>query len=129
MRSEALGFLDFVDSNHRGEGYIDYATALPRYIKKGIELRLLPAELGQFDVEQLASAIVPQRDQQFNYPELQLLYDRYLIQSRGIRFELPQVFYMRLAMGLAIKNEQKEQQAIKFYHMLSNNNALNSFKA
>ena len=119
LRSEALGFLELKDNATQGDMAVQYAQALPRYIDKGIELELLSPELAKFDLEQLAAAIVPERDLQFGYLGLQTLYDRYFIHSNDIRFELPQIFFMRVAMGLAVQEKDKEQHAIAFYHLLS----------
>ena len=119
LRAEALGFLDLSDSATQGDMAVQYGIALPRYIEKGIELELLSPELAKFDLQQLAAAIVPERDLQFGYLGLQTLYDRYFIHSDDIRFELPQIFFMRVAMGLAIQESEKEQRAVEFYHLLS----------
>ncbi|PRW84790.1 hypothetical protein C7A07_28360, partial [Pseudomonas fragi] len=77
------------------------------YIAKGIEFELLNPILATFDLEKLGKAINHERDQQFTYLGLQTLYDRYFIHKDGIRFELPQVFFMRVAMGLAIEEKNK----------------------
>ena len=96
--------------------YIDY---FPKYIKKGIEADLLDAKLGQFDLKQLAEALKPERDLQFGYLGLQTLYDRYFLHIGGTRIEMPQAFYMRVAMGLALNEIDREARAIEFYNLLS----------
>jgi ribonucleoside-diphosphate reductase alpha chain len=96
-----------------------YAKALPAYIAKGIEFELLDPVLSTFDLAKLGQAIDHERDQQFTYLGLQTLYDRYFIHKNGTRIELPQVFFMRVAMGLAIEEKQKEERAIEFYNLLS----------
>ena len=96
--------------------YVDY---FPRFIKKGIEAELLDSKLGQFDLAQLAAALKPERDLQFGYLGLQTLYDRYFLHIRGQRIEMPQAFYMRVAMGLALNEIDREARAIEFYHLLS----------
>ncbi len=93
--------------------------ALETFLKKGIELDLLAPELLNFDLEQLAAAIQPERSNQFTYLGLQTLFDRYFIHKDGIRFELPQLFFMRVSMGLALNEENREQRAIEFYNLLS----------
>jgi ribonucleoside-diphosphate reductase alpha chain len=119
LRGEALGYLGITSSATHHEMADLYAKALPAYIAKGIELELLNPVLGEFDLEVLGRAINHERDQQFTYLGLQTLYDRYFIHTDGVRIELPQVFFMRVAMGLAIAEEQKEQRAIEFYNLIS----------
>ncbi|MBM3376573.1 MAG: ribonucleoside-diphosphate reductase subunit alpha [Betaproteobacteria bacterium] len=98
----------------------------PRFIKKGIEIGLLNEDLARFDLAQLAAALKPERDLQFDYLGLQTLYDRYFLIDRddlftneGRRIELPQAFFMRVAMGLAIGELDREARAIEFYNLLS----------
>jgi ribonucleoside-diphosphate reductase alpha chain len=97
----------------------EYLSYFPKYIAKGIEHELLDAELGQFDLARLARALVADRDLQFGYIGLQTLYDRYFLHVRDVRIEMPQAFYMRVAMGLALREEDREARAIEFYHLLS----------
>ena len=96
-----------------------YPQALVAYIDKGIELDILDPELKTFDLAKLGAAIDHTRDNQFTYLGLQTLYDRYFIHSNNIRYELPQVFFMRVSMGLAIEEENREERAIEFYNLLS----------
>ena len=119
IRAEGLGFLGVVESATHHEMAELYARALPVYISKGIEFELLNPVLASFDLEKLGKAINHERDQQFTYLGLQTLYDRYFIHKDGVRFELPQIFFMRVAMGLAIEEPQKEERAIEFYNLLS----------
>ncbi|WAU77150.1 ribonucleoside-diphosphate reductase subunit alpha [Acinetobacter sp. TR3] len=93
--------------------------ALETFLKKGIELDLLSADLLDFDLAKLAAAIQPERSNQFTYLGLQTLFDRYFIHSNGVRFELPQLFFMRVSMGLSLNEENKEERAIEFYNLLS----------
>jgi len=119
LRAEGLGFLNVADSATHHEMADLYAKALPAYIAKGIEFELLNPALADFDLEKLGKAINHERDQQFTYLGLQTLYDRYFIHKDGVRFELPQVFFMRVAMGLALEEKDKEARAIEFYNLLS----------
>ncbi|PLC50417.1 ribonucleoside-diphosphate reductase subunit alpha [Pollutimonas subterranea] len=96
-----------------------YAVYFPQFIQTGIEGGLLDAQLAQFDLEKLGNALKADRDFQFNYLGLQTLYDRYFLHLRGRRIELPQVFFMRVAMGLALKEADRETRAIEFYEILS----------
>lgn len=96
-----------------------YADYLPRYIERGIEAGLLDSRLSQFDLTRLGRAIDADRDLVFQYLGLQTLYDRYLLHVDGVRFELPQTFWMRVAMGLAIEEVEREERAIEFYNVLS----------
>ncbi|PHY07164.1 MAG: ribonucleoside-diphosphate reductase subunit alpha [Alcaligenaceae bacterium] len=96
-----------------------YATYFPKFIKRGVEGGLLNSELSRYDLPRLAAALDASRDLQFDYLGLQTLYDRYFLHLRGQRIELPQVFFMRVAMGLAIAEIDREARAIEFYQILS----------
>ena len=99
------------------ERYGDYFAA---YIRRAGDLELLDRQLARFDLARLGAALKPERDLQFTYLGLQTLYDRYFIHTAGgIRFELPQAFFMRVAMGLAINEIDREERAIEFYELLS----------
>lgn len=96
-----------------------YASAFVDYIQAGIAQGLLDPKLASFDLARLAAAIVPERDALLSYPGLQTLYDRYFIQWQGLRRELPQIFWMRVAMGLALNEPDRETQTLRFYEVLS----------
>ncbi len=96
-----------------------HRTYFKEYLKKGVSLDRVSAELLTFDLDKLAQAIQIQRDDQFSYLGLQTLYDRYFIHDNDQRMETPQIFWMRVAMGLAIQEEKKNQKAIEFYNLLS----------
>src|SRR5690606_5734329 len=96
-----------------------YASYFPQFIRTGIEAELIDPELGRFDLARLSAALKPQRDMQFQYLGLQTLYDRYFLHTEGKRFELPQAFFMRVAMGLALREIDREARAIEFYDLLS----------
>lgn len=119
LRAEGLGFLNVADSATHHEMADLYAKALPAYVEKGVEFELLDPALKGYDLERMGKAINHERDQQFTYLGLQTLYDRYFIHKDGVRFELPQVFFMRVAMGLALEEKDKEARAIEFYNLLS----------
>ncbi|MDH1056688.1 ribonucleoside-diphosphate reductase subunit alpha [Aquipseudomonas alcaligenes] len=120
IRAEALGFLGIASSATHHEMADLYAKALPAYVEKGVEFELLDPKLKDYDLAKLGAALNHERDQQFTYLGLQTLYDRYFIHKDGIRFELPQVFFMRVAMGLAIEEpKNREERAIEFYNLLS----------
>ena len=89
------------------------------YIKRGIEIERVASELATFDLDLLANAMEIERDDQFQYLGLQTLYDRYLIHENGVRLETPQIFWMRVAMGLAIQEKEKNRYALEFYEILS----------
>jgi ribonucleoside-diphosphate reductase alpha chain len=99
--------------------HIDYKKYFVPYFKKAVELELVSKDLLDFDLTKLANAIDTNRDNLFNYLSIQTLYDRYFIHSNKTRFELPQIFWMRIAMGLALKEPNKEDAAIEFYNVLS----------
>ena len=119
LRSEALSFLEITENATHEEMTAFYPDALNAFIKKGIELELLNPELEKYDLDLLGNAIIPNNDLLFSYLGIQTLYDRYFIHSNEIRFELPQVFFMRVAMGLALNEENREQRALEFYELLS----------
>lgn len=119
LRAEALSFLNVADTATQSDMHTLYIKALPHYINKGVALDLIAPELQSFDLDRLGQAIDPNRDLQFTYLGLQTLYDRYFIHSNDTRFELPQTFFMRVAMGLAINEDDKNARAIEFYNLLS----------
>ena len=96
-----------------------YADYFPQFIKKGVDNELLDERLLQFDLARLGAALKPERDLQFDYLGLQTLYDRYFLHVRKQRIELPQAFFMRVAMGLALNEIDREARAIEFYEVLS----------
>ena len=97
-----------------------YRAYFPRYVRTGIDCELLQPALAEiFDLERLAAALAPERDQQFQFLGLQTLYDRYFLHSGGTRIELPQAFFMRVAMGLAQREADPDERAIEFYELLS----------
>ncbi|MCG6859976.1 MAG: ribonucleoside-diphosphate reductase subunit alpha [Chromatiaceae bacterium] len=121
LRREALGFLGMAmgvqTQADLAERYNEYFAA---YINQGAELELLDRSMAQFDLARLGAALKPERDLSFTYLGLQTLYDRYFIHSQdGVRFELPQAFFMRVAMGLAMNEIDREERAIEFYELLS----------
>ena len=120
LRREVLSFLDgqLTEATQQEMATL-YAETLQKAIKRGIEVHLLSEELGRFDLKTLGAALKPERDLQFSYLGLQTLYDRYFLHHQGTRFELPQVFFMRVAMGLAINEVDREARAIEFYDLLS----------
>ena len=119
LRAEALHFLGVAVSATQHDMASLYAKALPAYVAKGVELELLAPNLQGYDLDRLGKALLPERDLQFTYLGLQTLYDRYFIHSNDVRIELPQIFFMRVAMGLAIEEEDKNARAIEFYELLS----------
>ncbi|MEN9329642.1 MAG: hypothetical protein RLZZ484_830, partial [Pseudomonadota bacterium] len=96
--------------------YVDY---FPGFIKKGVDNDLLDERLLQFDLKRLGGALKAERDLQFDYLGLQTLYDRYFLHVRKQRIELPQAFFMRVAMGLSLNEIDREARAIEFYEVLS----------
>ncbi|HEY1128397.1 MAG TPA: ribonucleoside-diphosphate reductase subunit alpha [Roseateles sp.] len=96
-----------------------YADYFPGYIKKGIQAELLDEKLAQYDLAKLGAALKADRDLQFDYLGLQTLYDRYFLHVEEVRIEMPQAFFMRVAMGLALNEIDREARAIEFYEVLS----------
>lgn len=118
LRSEALSLLGKKNAS-QAEMETLYAEYFSTYIERGIELELLDPKLREFDLKKIGKALNAKRDLQFTYLGLQTLYDRYFLHHQGIRFELPQMFFMRVAMGLCIQEKDKEEHAIEFYNLLS----------
>ena len=120
LRTEALSFIERAPTQATHE---EMSRAYPSYFKKyilrGVETELLDRELAKYDLDRLGLALQPERDHHFNYLGLQTLYDRYFLHSDGIRFELPQGFFMRVAMGLAVNEADREGRAVEFYELLS----------
>jgi ribonucleoside-diphosphate reductase alpha chain len=114
IRKEVLG--EEVSQDGMGARYAEY---FPTFIARGIEGGLLSPELASYDLAKLGHALNAKRDLQFGYLGLQTLYDRYFLHIRGTRIELPQVFFMRVAMGLALREADREARAIEFYEILS----------
>ncbi len=96
-----------------------YSTYFPEFIKQGVEAELLDERMLQFDMVALGAALKPERDEQFGYLGLQTLYDRYFLHIEDRRIELPQAFFMRVAMGLSLGEVEREARAIEFYNILS----------
>tara|TARA_B110000014_G_scaffold257906_2_gene243201 strand:+ start:6296 stop:9154 length:2859 start_codon:yes stop_codon:yes gene_type:complete len=119
IRTEALRYLEVAKSATHEEMETLYPIALSSFIKKGIQNGILNEDLANFDLEILGKELQKDRDNQFTYLGLQTLYDRYFIHDGDIRYELPQVFFMRVAMGLSLGEEDKEGKAIEFYKLLS----------
>jgi ribonucleoside-diphosphate reductase alpha chain len=114
LYAEALGRRVGID-----EARLAYAEAFAAHVRRGVELELLAPEMLGFDLERLGAALAPERDLAFQYLGLQTLYDRYLIHHQGRRIELPQMLWMRVAMGLALHEEDREARAIEFYDLIS----------
>ncbi len=119
LRTEALTFLGLEDVNTISGMTRAYPNYFKQYIEKGIGLELLSPQLKRFDLDRLGKALLGQRDQEFAFLGLQTLYDRYFIHSKDTRFELPQAFFMRVAMGLAGQESDPNARAIEFYQLLS----------
>ena len=119
LRAEGLSFLNVAESATQGDMATYYPQALKSFISRGIDLELLAPNLAEYDLDMLGDALLPERDLQFSYLGLQTLYDRYFIHSDETRFELPQLFFMRVAMGLATREDDKNARAIEFYQLLS----------
>ncbi|HZN26031.1 MAG TPA: ribonucleoside-diphosphate reductase subunit alpha, partial [Burkholderiales bacterium] len=116
LRLETLG-----EEVMQAEMHARYAQYLPEFVKQGIEAELLDERLAEYDLKCLGAALDANRDLKFTYLGLQILYDRYFLHIRGRRIELPQVFFMRVAMGLALNEPkaEREARAIEFYNVLS----------
>ncbi|MBK1788238.1 ribonucleoside-diphosphate reductase subunit alpha [Prauserella sp. ASG 168] len=120
LRGEALTYLAgtprLADQDEMAESYGAYFRD---YVRRAVELELLDPELERFDLDRVTAALRPERDLDFGFLGLQTLYDRYFLHHDGTRFELPQAFFLRVAMGLAVREDDREARAIEFYELLS----------
>jgi len=120
LRREALTFIGGrPEQATQAQMTTRYASYFPDFIRTGVEAGLIDPELACFDLERIGAALKPERDLSFQYLGLQTLYDRYFLHVEGKRFELPQAFFMRVAMGLALREADREARAIEFYDLLS----------
>lgn len=120
LRREALSHV-FREPREAGGAEMSdlYAEYFPAYLGRAVEAGLADPELQRFDLPRIAAALRPERDGLFEFLGLQTLYDRYFLHEGGVRFELPQAFFMRVAMGLALREIDREARAIEFYELLS----------
>src|SRR5690606_21736541 len=120
LRREALTFVSGrPEQATQAEMATRYPSYFPEFLRVGIEAELIDPELKRFDLDRLGAALKPERDLNFQYLGLQTLYDRYFLHTQGKRFELPQAFFMRVAMGLSMREIDREARAIEFYDLLS----------
>ena len=121
IRKEVLG-----EEVNQADMALRYAEYFPQFIAKGVQNELLDEKLQQFDLARLGAALKPERDLKFDYLGLQTLFDRYFLHVRKQRIELPQAFFMRVAMGLSLNEINREERAIEFYEILSSFNFMSS---
>jgi ribonucleoside-diphosphate reductase alpha chain len=114
IRLEILG-----ESVSQAEMAQRYPAYFPAFIQKGIDAELLDPRLADFDLARLGAALKAKRDDTFGYLGLQTLFDRYFLHVNDVRIEMPQAFFMRVAMGLALNERDREARAIEFYNVLS----------
>ncbi len=114
IAKEVLG--QDVPQSGMGPAYVQY---FPQFVRRGVDAELLDERMLQFDLARLAAALKPERDLQFDYLGLQTLYDRYFLHISKSRIEMPQAFFMRVAMGLSLNEIDREARAIEFYEVLS----------
>ena len=114
IRKEILG-----EELSQAEMAVRYPDYFPQFIKRGVEAELLDPRLQQYDMARLGAALKPERDLQFDYLGLQTLFDRYFLHIDELRIEMPQAFFMRVAMGLSLGEIDREARAIEFYNVMS----------
>ncbi len=119
IRAKALTRLEVAEKATQFEMESRYPLALKAFLELAVESELVSKDLLEYDLDRMAGALIAERDNQFTYLGLQTLYDRYFIHKDDVRIELPQVFFMRIAMGLALREENREERAIEFYQLLS----------
>lgn len=114
LRTEACGVpLSHAEMTDR------YPSYFAAFVRHGIELGQLDPRLADFDLARLGTALKPERDLNFQFLGMQTLYDRYFLHHDGRRYELPQAFFLRVAMGLALQEDDRDTRAIEFYELLS----------
>ena len=116
IADEVIGLTGGMSSEDRTSAY---RTAFVRNIKRGVEAKRYDATLLGYNLEKLAEALMPQRDDLFKYLGIETLNDRYFVRADGKLLETPQILWMRVAMGLALNEQQKEERAIEFYNIMS----------
>ena len=119
IRAKALTCLGVAEKATQSEMETFYPKALKEFLQLAVNSDLVSEELLEYDLDQVATALKAERDNQFTYLGLQTLYDRYFIHKDEVRIELPQVFFMRIAMGLALREDNREERAVEFYQLLS----------
>ena len=120
LRTEALSAVSgHAEQATQSDMGARYASYFPEFIATGVAAGLIDPQLASFDLGRIGAALKAERDLSFQYLGLQTLYDRYFLHTKGKRFELPQAFFMRVAMGLAVREEDREARAIEFYDLLS----------
>ncbi|MEJ2868076.1 ribonucleoside-diphosphate reductase subunit alpha [Actinomycetospora sp. OC33-EN08] len=119
LRREAFGALGLDEPSDHADATARYGDYLAAYVRRGVDLGQLDPALAEFDLDRLLAALRPERDLEFTFLGLQTLYDRYFLHSRGVRYEMPQAFFLRVAMGLAIREVDREARAAEFYALLS----------
>ncbi|MEO6801985.1 MAG: ribonucleoside-diphosphate reductase subunit alpha [Granulicella sp.] len=120
LHDEALAFvLPHCMTSSQKQSNLRYEEYFPAFVHKAVAVEILDKELENYDLSRLAAALKPERDRNFQFLGLQTLYDRYFLQKGGVRFELPQAFFMRVAMGLAVREIDRDARAIEFYELLS----------
>ncbi|WP_011582021.1 MULTISPECIES: ribonucleoside-diphosphate reductase subunit alpha [Chelativorans] len=120
LRREALTFVEGRPTQATQAEMVErYPAYFEGFIAAGIQAEMIDPELGRFDLKRLGAALKPERDLRFQYLGFQTLYDRYFLHEDGVRYELPQAFFMRVAMGLALREIDREARAIEFYDLIS----------
>jgi ribonucleoside-diphosphate reductase alpha chain len=97
-----------------------YREAFVGGIRRGVERGSFDQGMLAFDLPLLAASLKPERDRLFQYLGIQTLYDRYFVRADEQILELPQGFWMRVAMGLAIREPRRDERALEFYDLISN---------
>jgi ribonucleoside-diphosphate reductase alpha chain len=119
LRREVLGRVTGLPADPAADPEVSYVDYFPAYVRLGVELGRLDPDLADYDLDRLAAAVRPERDLRFDFLGAQTLHDRYLLHDGGTRYELPQAFFLRVAMGLALREDDREARAIEFYELLS----------
>ncbi|OZA27531.1 MAG: ribonucleoside-diphosphate reductase subunit alpha [Hydrogenophilales bacterium 17-61-9] len=114
IRHEVLGHQ--VNEDGLASAYVEHFQNM---VEQGVAADRFDPRLSGFDLERLGNALKPVRDRQFRFHGLQTLYDRYFTHVQGRRIEMPQSFFMRVAMGLALNEVDKDEKAVEFYEVLS----------
>lgn len=105
--------------NNSSTWELEYRNSLKKSITYGISEKVFDSRLSEFDFDDLSNYLDLKRDDLLNYISIQTLYERYFAKAKGRRIEMPQVFWMRVAMGLAINEQDKNTKAKQFYDVMS----------
>lgn len=119
LRAKCIREVVGVSLDDHNQQEVLYRQLFAEGIRKGLSLELFDKRLAEFDVSFLAEQLRLERDDLIDYMGMYTLYERYFLKDQHGRYETPQAFWMRVAMGLAIDEPDKNERAVEFYTVMS----------